>query len=80
VPLIEPAVRTSPFHWRRAAEADPLTIDGGHDGRVEHRRITQESQEVAAALGARFEAVVAEHLPQLDLAAPARSWRLRRSA
>lgn len=80
VPLIEPAVRTSPFHWRRAAEADPLTIGGGHDGRVEHRRITQESQDVAAALGARFEAVVAEHLPQLDLGAPGRPWRLRRSA
>lgn len=80
VPLIEPPVRTGPFHWRRAAEADPLTIASGHDGAAEHRRITHESVDVAAALGARIAAVVTEHRPEVHLPFPARSRRLGRSA
>jgi protein-tyrosine phosphatase len=79
VPLIEPPVRTGPFHWRRGAEADPLNVEDGHDGHVEHRRITQESQEVASALAVRLDAITAEHAPQLDLAA-GRARRLRRPA
>jgi protein-tyrosine phosphatase len=80
VPLIEPPVRTGPFHWRRAAETDPLTIGSGHDGHAEHRRITQESVEVAAALGARFETVLAERRPEVRLPEPVRTRRLGRPA
>lgn len=50
VPMIEPAVRTGVFHWRRPAEADPLTVADGHDGAVQHRQVTQESYDVASRL------------------------------
>lgn len=58
VPLIEPPVRTGPFHWRRGAETDPLTVESGHLGRAEHRAITQESADVAGALGGLLAAIV----------------------
>lgn len=81
VPLVEPAVRTGPFHWRRAAETDPLSIPSGHEGGAEHTRISRESADVAAALGARLAAVLAEHAPEVRLEpAPARPRRLRRTA
>lgn len=81
VPLIEPPVRTGVFHWRRSTEADPLTIEGGHGGRAEHRRVTQESADVAAALAHRLTDLVQARTPEADVEAPiARTRSLRRSA
>jgi protein-tyrosine phosphatase len=81
VPLIEPPVRTGPFHWRRAAESDPLTVASGHDGAAEHRRVTQESADVAAALGLRLSALVRAAAPEVFLPDTGRAARrLRRTA
>jgi protein-tyrosine phosphatase len=77
VPIIEPVVRTGPLHWRRVTDADPLSIGSGHDGHAEHRRITQETAEVAAALGGRLDTVFAEHRPEVRLPDPVRPRRLR---
>lgn len=78
VPLIEPPVRTGPFHFRRTAEADPLTVESGHEGTAEHRRVTQESAEVAAALGERFTALANGEAEPVPLATRPR--RVRRTA
>jgi protein-tyrosine phosphatase len=67
VPLIEPTVRTGAFHWRRATETDPLTIPSGHEGRPEHRRITQESLTVAESLMSRIVALIRPHAPEIGL-------------
>ena len=80
VPLVEPPTRTGPFHWRKAVEVDPLSIGSGHDGRAEHARISRESADVAAALGARLEAVFAEHAPAVRLEPAPTRRRLRRTA
>lgn len=63
VPLVEPPVRTGPFHFRRVAEGDPLTVPSGHDGTAEHRRVTEEAVAVASGLGARLAALAQEGLP-----------------
>jgi protein-tyrosine phosphatase len=81
VPLIEPAVRTGPFHWRRAPDADPLTISSGHRAQADHRRVTQESLDTARALAARLDDVVRPGsrgipLPERET----RGRRLRRTA
>jgi protein-tyrosine-phosphatase len=67
VPLIEPPVRTGVFHRRRPADTDPLTIESGHGGSGEHRRVTQESADVAAALGTRLAVLMHETVPEASL-------------
>jgi protein-tyrosine-phosphatase len=54
VPMVEPAVRTRPFHWRRATDQDPLTIEDGHAAAADHRRITQQAFTVAVGLAEGF--------------------------
>jgi protein-tyrosine phosphatase len=76
VPIIEPPVRTGPFHWRGGAEADPLTIGGGHRPQADHARATQESVDVAAALAGRLDALVRG--TPVQEAVPDRQWRRRR--
>jgi protein-tyrosine phosphatase len=76
VPLIEPPVRTGPFHWRRAAEPDALTVGSGHRPQADHARATQESVEVASALAVRLNVLVHGRAPQV--AGPDRQGRLRR--
>jgi protein-tyrosine phosphatase len=81
VPLIEPSVRTGPLHWRRAAGADPLTIESGHRPTADHRHVTQESFEIADALATRLKTVM--RATTGGIAARERSGllrRLRRSA
>ena len=80
VPLIEPAVRTGPLHFRRGQEADPLSIADGHAGQALHKHVTQESFDVASQLGARLVEVTAERLPEIRPAERherARWWRQR---
>jgi protein-tyrosine-phosphatase len=81
VPLIEPAVRTGPFHWRRAADVDPLTVASGHRAHADHRRATQESLEIARALATRLDDAVGAgsgHVARPDRSS--RAHRLRRTA
>jgi protein-tyrosine phosphatase len=81
VPLAEPVVRTGVFHWRRGDEIDPLSIQSGHAGAPEHRRVTQESADVAAALGARLDALAHEVVQDAMLeVTPVRGRRVRRIA
>ena len=80
VPLIEPAVRTGVFHWRRPADTDLLTIPDGHDGVAQHRQVTQETFEVASSLAMRFAEMDASHVPAIDREADthrAKRWRQR---
>lgn len=81
VPLIEPPVRTGPFHWRRSTAPDPLTIADGHTGGTDHRRVTQESVEVAAMLGSSLAALMGPLLSETvsDDGRP-QAQRLRRPA
>ena len=81
VPLREPVVRTGVFHWRRGADADPLTIASGHGGAAQHRRVTQESLDVAARLAAGLTGLMQPATWPIELevdASPRR--RLRHSA
>lgn len=81
VPLIEPPVRTGPFHWRRTPGSDPLTIEAGHAVAADHRRVTQESRATAVALAQHLADVVQARIdPHGSPAQPARTDRLRRSA
>ncbi|GAA4753219.1 hypothetical protein GCM10025783_27640 [Amnibacterium soli] len=69
------------FHWRRGDEVDPLSIESGHVGAVEHRRVTQESADVASALSARLDLLAHDVVQDATLGLqPVRSRRLRRTA
>ncbi|MFD1720118.1 hypothetical protein [Amnibacterium endophyticum] len=75
VPLIEPAVRTGPFHWRRAAEPDVLSVADGHAAAAQHKHVTLEAHDLAGRLGARITELLTERVPAI---APAPERRPRR--
>ena len=81
VPLIEPAVRTGVFHWRRPADADPLTVAAGHEGAAQHRHVTQETFEVASNLAMRFAELHADRVPRIAEETDTRRawWRRQRA-
>ncbi|MDH2442989.1 hypothetical protein QDR37_03420 [Amnibacterium sp. CER49] len=68
IPVIEPAVKTSAFHWKREA-TDPLSMADGHELASLHRHTVEEARETALVLGTflaealRFEPVVAPPAP-----------------
>jgi protein-tyrosine phosphatase len=75
VPVVEPAVRTRPFRWRRDVGSDPLTLGGGHRPQADHARVTQESAEIAAALAGCLDGLV--HGTPLVAPVPGRQRRIR---